>query len=197
MKELPSYEEKKIKILVEARALFARYGFHKCTLQDIASACGLTKPALYYYFSSKDDLFTAVVRQESLLFLNLLKETIQPDESPLLHLRAFFVVRFERFKELLVLYDLTQQVGRELLPLAEQARQDFFIQEMSILMEILDKGVEDGIFKPLSSKLIGHSLIAVFKGLESNFFTADQSPEEAIQSIHELLKLFFYGIVKE
>lgn len=50
-------------ILGHAIALFAERGFAGTNLQDIADATGLTRPALYHYVSSKEDLLARLVRQ--------------------------------------------------------------------------------------------------------------------------------------
>lgn len=40
---------------------FGKRGFHAASMDDIARACGVTKPMLYAYFDSKEGLFLAVV----------------------------------------------------------------------------------------------------------------------------------------
>ena len=52
-------EETRKRLLQAAAALFARNGLHATTLGEIAGAAGLTAPAIYNHFSSKDDLFIA------------------------------------------------------------------------------------------------------------------------------------------
>lgn len=62
-KVLPGYKEKAIKrILGAAAAEFARNGYRKTTMDDIARRVGVSKSALYQYFSSKDRLLGAVAR---------------------------------------------------------------------------------------------------------------------------------------
>jgi AcrR family transcriptional regulator len=48
-------------IIAAATELFAERGFAGTSLQDIAEAAGLTRPALYHYFSSKEDLLSRLV----------------------------------------------------------------------------------------------------------------------------------------
>ena len=48
---------KKQQILFEAKRLFGRYGYLGFTLKQLAQACEMTSPALYYFYSSKADLF--------------------------------------------------------------------------------------------------------------------------------------------
>lgn len=51
------------RILVAARACFARYGYDKTTNKDIASAAGITAGAIYHYFPSKQSLFVTLWRE--------------------------------------------------------------------------------------------------------------------------------------
>lgn len=46
-----------------ATRLFAERGFAGTSLQDIADALGITRPALYYYVKSKDDLLAKLVTE--------------------------------------------------------------------------------------------------------------------------------------
>lgn len=48
---------KKEMILNEAKRLFGTYGYLGFTLKQLAQACVMTSPALYYFYSSKADLF--------------------------------------------------------------------------------------------------------------------------------------------
>ncbi|TFV57254.1 TetR/AcrR family transcriptional regulator [Mycobacterium sp. PS03-16] len=45
-----------------ARELFAVKGVQRTSLQDIAARLGITKPALYYHFSSREDLVRSIVQ---------------------------------------------------------------------------------------------------------------------------------------
>jgi len=48
-------------LLDAAAVVFARDGFHGASLDDVASAAGFTKGAVYSNFKSKEDLFLAVL----------------------------------------------------------------------------------------------------------------------------------------
>ncbi|BBH24153.1 TetR family transcriptional regulator [Paenibacillus baekrokdamisoli] len=49
-------------ILNTAYSLFARNGYEKTSLSMIAKEVGISKPAIYYYFSSKEVLFYALLQ---------------------------------------------------------------------------------------------------------------------------------------
>ncbi len=54
-------------ILDRAAALFARRGFAKTSVQDVAAAVGLSKAGLLHHFPSKDALYEAVLAQAETL----------------------------------------------------------------------------------------------------------------------------------
>ena len=45
-----------------ARELFTEKGVQRTSLQDIATRLGITKPALYYHFSSREDLVRSILQ---------------------------------------------------------------------------------------------------------------------------------------
>ena len=46
-----------------ATDVFLRYGFARTTMGDVATATGISRPALYLIFPGKEELFAAVARQ--------------------------------------------------------------------------------------------------------------------------------------
>lgn len=54
-------EDRRSQILRIATALFREKGYNGTSLEDIADRIGFTKPAIYYYFDSKEDLLFSIV----------------------------------------------------------------------------------------------------------------------------------------
>ncbi|MCK4511109.1 helix-turn-helix transcriptional regulator, partial [bacterium] len=48
-------------ILDVAAGLFARYGFRKTSVADIIRDAGVARATVYKYFSTKEDIFHAVI----------------------------------------------------------------------------------------------------------------------------------------
>jgi TetR/AcrR family transcriptional regulator len=46
-------------IITAALAVFGRYGYQRTSMDQIAKAAGISRPALYQHFGSKDDIFRA------------------------------------------------------------------------------------------------------------------------------------------
>ncbi|WP_218025940.1 TetR/AcrR family transcriptional regulator [Nocardia miyunensis] len=50
-------------VLDSALATFARFGYRKTSMEDVARAAHISRPGLYFLFASKEDLFRAAVGQ--------------------------------------------------------------------------------------------------------------------------------------
>src|ERR1700722_18539817 len=64
-------ENKRIAIFDAALELFARYGLHGTTVDQIAEAADVSKTNLFYYFPTKEDVYVAALQ-------NLLTEWLPP-----------------------------------------------------------------------------------------------------------------------
>ena len=83
-------------LLDAARRIFARDGFEASRIEDIASATGHTRGAFYAHFSSKEDLFFALLEQDAGERLRGLRSVLErcPDsENRMRALRKFYVAR--------------------------------------------------------------------------------------------------------
>jgi len=56
----PGYDEQREMILRHAAALFARRGYPATSMNEVAEACGLSKPTLYHYFRDKYNLLVHI-----------------------------------------------------------------------------------------------------------------------------------------
>ncbi len=69
----PTRAETRVRLLQAAGEVFAKHGYDRASLDDVAAAAGLTKGAVYSSFASKDELFYALMREhidERLVFVS-------------------------------------------------------------------------------------------------------------------------------
>ena len=75
-------QEKKRKDILEAAAgVFAREGFHKAKIQDVAREAGVAHGTVYLYFGSKDDLLVSVFRENIRELVEYLGSEIQKEKN--------------------------------------------------------------------------------------------------------------------
>ena len=75
-------------ILEAALDVFSTHGFRGATVDQIASAAGLSKPNLLYYFPSKEAIFTSLLSQLLDTWLDPLRE-LDADGDPLEEILAY------------------------------------------------------------------------------------------------------------
>jgi AcrR family transcriptional regulator len=92
-------EERRTQILEAAMQVFAERGFHQARMDDIAERSGLSKGALYLYYTSKDAIIAALMR--SLFTLELrgtraLLDAPDPVAERLIAITRMFTSELER-----------------------------------------------------------------------------------------------------
>lgn len=55
--------DRRIMVLDSAMVTFARFGYRKTSMEEVARAADISRPGLYFLFSSKESLFRAAVTQ--------------------------------------------------------------------------------------------------------------------------------------
>src|ERR1700721_2856840 len=79
-------EEKKCKILNAGKRLFLRYGYKRVSMNDIAEAAGISRPALYLVFKNKEEIFKGAYEQwvdEKIFEIEEKAETLNTAEKKL------------------------------------------------------------------------------------------------------------------
>jgi AcrR family transcriptional regulator len=65
-----------------AVAAFSERGYHNASMDEIAAAAGISKPAVYAHFGSKDELYVECVARAAERFHRALEEAVRPVERP-------------------------------------------------------------------------------------------------------------------
>jgi AcrR family transcriptional regulator len=58
----PTYDSQREQILAQAAALFARKGYPGTSMNEVAEACGVSKPTLYHYVRDKHQLLALITQ---------------------------------------------------------------------------------------------------------------------------------------
>ncbi|POX56444.1 TetR family transcriptional regulator [Streptomyces sp. Ru71] len=65
-------------MLDAAVRIFGRRGYMAAAMDDIAELAGVSKPLVYLYLNSKEDLFTAVIRREAGALTEAVRAAVDP-----------------------------------------------------------------------------------------------------------------------
>ena len=79
--------------------LFSQIGYSSASMREIADAVGLSKPALYYHFSSKEALFLAAVHMHMEHYRQTLLEAISRSGSLHERMSSLIAAHLTRIRE--------------------------------------------------------------------------------------------------
>lgn len=190
-KVVPEYkEEAKSRILDAANRVFAEKGYHEATMDDIAKRLGVSKGAIYLYFSSKEDLFEAMCKTAPQAFNEILFSSFGDEANPIQSATQFF-------DRMLKLSASNPGLGFEILSEASRnpnlkriLRQNHEEYER-VLTGFLAEGRKRKIVGDnLDIRPLANALIALWNGLET-LLVAGLPVDEARRAWLEALKAIF------
>jgi AcrR family transcriptional regulator len=76
-------EERRLQILERSAGLFAVSGYHPTSVADIVRECGVGKGVFYWYFESKEQLFTEIIRSNQLALRKHQRRVIRNEADPI------------------------------------------------------------------------------------------------------------------
>ena len=117
--------------------VFSDRGFHETSMDTIAAKAEISKPMLYLYYGSKEELFAACIHREGLRLLEALAPAGAPNLTPREQLRAalegFLGFVGANRKSWMVLY--RQAVGQQAFAGTVQSSRDRLIELTAHLLE--------------------------------------------------------------
>ncbi len=131
--------------------VFSDRGFHDTSMDAIAKQAAISKPMLYLYYGSKDELFAACIAREGVKFVEALTPAADPSLTPREQLRSallgFLGFVGEHRKSWMVLY--RQAIGQSAFASQVQSSRDRLIELTAGLLEMSTKDPEPGQNFPL------------------------------------------------
>lgn len=187
----------KFKIVNIAADIFSTFGFKKATMDDIAYAAGIAKSSIYYYFKSKEEIFEAVVKNEAQqLSGELEKKVINTYDNPKDKIRNYVFLRMKYLNEMVNFYEALKNDYLGNLAFTERIRRKYDKEERQTIKDILDEGVNKGIFKLTNTKLAAIVLVTFLKGLEKSMIIEQKLDMKELETnLDDILHILFYGMV--
>lgn len=182
-------------IVEVAKEIFAHYGFRKTTMNEIADGVGKGKSSLYYYFSSKEDVYRAVIEKEADTMKNKLIDAVERVDDPIEKLRMYVVTRMEILHELINFHQAIHSEHLTNIDFIQKMRKKYDNEEVIILKSILQFGVESKTFRIEDVDLTALTVATALKGLEIPLL-ASQNETSIELRVDRILQILFFGIVK-
>tara|TARA_R110002049_G_scaffold4601_5_gene32485 strand:- start:674050 stop:674607 length:558 start_codon:yes stop_codon:yes gene_type:complete len=167
-------QDKADQIVAEAAKVFMRYGFRRVTMGELAKAAGMSRPALYLEFDSKEQIFIEVVNRLTNENLKQIREGIarlkSVDKKLELAFEVWTVRPFEMIQSSPDAADLYDSVKE----FAAEAILKSAVEFENLLAEILELEVRKQKKLKLSAKRIARIMRTSSKGFH---LTANDASE--------------------
>ncbi len=185
----------RLEIINVASKIFTRFGYKKTTMEEIAMACNKGKSSIYYYFKSKEDIFRAVVETEVEVLKKDLTQEIASVDDPIEQLKKYILFRMHKLKTLTNFYAALNYDYLIHLDFIQNIRKKFDRDEIAVVTNILEKGIEKGEFGIDDPELAAVALVTAMKGLELPLFIKKEHGKIE-ERLDNLIKFLFYGLVR-
>lgn len=148
-------EQHKLKrqaVIAEASRAFGRHGSQNVSLDEIAKALNVSKPALYYYFKNKQELIYECHELAMKIGDQVLKDAIASEATGYGRIIAFMKNYISHLTDQMgapaILHDFSAMTPADRKKITLRRRK-FNLQ----LRKILEEGVEDGSIVPCDARL--------------------------------------------
>ncbi|HOS96242.1 MAG TPA: TetR/AcrR family transcriptional regulator [Deltaproteobacteria bacterium] len=140
-------EQKRKDILNAALKLFARFGYQKTTVDDVAAAMGMSKGNIYFYVSSKRDLYEKTVSSALQEWRDAVGAAVARSEDVV---EKFSVMARLSFEYLVDHEDLRAVLMKDPSIFSLTPREDRFYEinlgAMQLIKDIIAQGIDEGRF---------------------------------------------------
>ncbi len=154
IEELDEFRASQRKAIVEAaERVFLRHGFLQSNMSGIAAEAGISRPTLYKYYSTLDDLALAV-QMRSLESLNdtIRKYLASGGETAVDRLQLIFEACLDFYDEnpdrlrFTTLFD--QYYSQQGSPPGAEAKYAAYLKQYSVLDKLIERGQQEGSLRP-------------------------------------------------
>jgi AcrR family transcriptional regulator len=180
-------------VIIAAAESFAEAGFLGTSMADIFARSGVTKGALYFHFSSKEELATEIVNGEEAAAAQLIQDVLASDSAPL---QKVIDISFRWAREIQsnpvvragVRLIIEQGTYTNPMPIP-------YAQWESIVVELLASAQERGELEPtVDAKAMAEFVVSAFTGLQI-VSQVVSGHDDLIERVERMWQLILIGML--
>ncbi len=189
-------ETVRVSILDAARVLFAKFGYKKTTMEDIAQELHKGKSSLYYYFKNKEEIFQAVIDWEQGVLLSKLHDIVESDLNPKDKLNEYVLIRMKTISELENYFKALTDERFGGLEFVKKVKESSEKEEVEMIQKILQAGIENDSFQIKNTYMGAMAIALSLKGVEIPMFSATNKYEDMVEQVQNVMNILFFGLIK-
>ena len=182
-RQLEEREMRKQRILTGALDVFKSKGLEGATMDEIANQSGFGKATLYYYFKSKEDVFSAILEEGWINIWESLEPIIADQKSPRKAFVNLLIKIAEIAQERPGLFEFLFNAPKT-IKLEKQPWKEYQHRLYGVIQGLLEDGVKAGEFPKINPELMFKALGGLFMGL---VFMGDKKEPVSEKDVEKLL----------
>ncbi|HYG69675.1 MAG TPA: TetR/AcrR family transcriptional regulator [Anaeromyxobacteraceae bacterium] len=181
-------------ILQAATDVFARVGFKRAFVDEIARRAGVAKGTVYLHFESKETLFAAAFQHVWSRVHDELTATVRAAATPAGKLQAFCSGFRDQAVTVARTLHASEEAALELIPLAKPYLGEVRNRQLALLEEILTEGVASGDYVIREPHLIAVGLLGYLEALVYSVSPAGPGSEALRSGTDEFVEVVQRGL---
>ena len=181
-------------IIENALRIFAKEGFFKTTVADIAQATGIAKGTLYLYFKDKASLYVNVIEEHFKVGIKYLgevqKESIKSTEK-LVKIADNWIDYMIRLKSSFCMFSMENvNLSSKIMKTVKPIMHVHLKEMIDIIVQIIEQGIKAREFRKVEPRI---AAVHFLNTIRTGFFVTFIAPEKFVDK-KILLDLFFKGL---
>ena len=138
---------KRVRLIKAAIKVFARDGFFKARVEEIAKVAGVATGTTYLYFENKDDLLISIFEDEMVPIIDSMKNAVKAGETAKEKLNIFIENHLKMVEEQPDMAQLLEVELRQSNKFLHSYSGTRFKEYLSVISVIFEEGQQNGEFR--------------------------------------------------
>jgi len=139
--------EKHRKIIAAATKVFAKKGFYKAKVSDIAREAGVADGTIYIYFSHKDDILISLFEEKMKEVLDNMERQTSLETDPFAKIKRFAFLHLKLIEDNKDMAEIIQVELRQSDKFMKDYHNEKFAQYLDLIGDIIQEGKDKGLIR--------------------------------------------------
>ena len=187
--------DKRRQILEAAVCVFARTGFHKSRVSDVAKAAEVADGTIYLYFKSKDDILISIFEETMGEMIEGVQTAMAEHEDPLDQLRSFATFHMGNVESHTDVAKVLQVELRLSNTFMKEYRPTRLQEYMDIIGRVIEEGQASGVIRTdVNPIIIRRAFFGALDEIAMQWILTPQARYGLAESAEQIADLFVRGL---
>ena len=140
------HNEKYHRIIKAATKIFAKKGFFKAKVSDIAKEAQVADGTIYLYFENKDDILISLFEEQMHLVLENMRQQLSKEDDAVKKIERFAVTHLKLIESNKNVAEIIQVELRQSTKFMKEYKNERFMEYLNLIAEIIEEGQKSGVF---------------------------------------------------